>query len=271
MGRRNKGKAKQANKERQAAVAKQQQEALEAQIEQLQIDIDDNFLQQPEDNNVVIEKCKHGYEVIPEGSYLHQFRNDFFDTFHHASDGDGPECMPAALLAALNATVNKYLGVWKKVEMIERIISSLLFSGTQSILDGNIEQAHESAVFVSFFEDYNAIMRRTQASFNWPKMSELALDERTLVGFLRKRIPCTCLDEKYNAVKHMTKMGFCSNPQCVLRDGKVERSATNYCAECRCVTYCSQGCQKDDWPRHKCYCSLFAMRRASFDATQTQK
>eukprot|EP00985_Skeletonema_marinoi_P002564 scaffold1057_cov203-Skeletonema_marinoi.AAC.12 len=37
MGKRNKGKAKQANKERQAAAAKEQQEALEAQIAQLQI------------------------------------------------------------------------------------------------------------------------------------------------------------------------------------------------------------------------------------------
>eukprot|EP00984_Skeletonema_dohrnii_P029881 scaffold20823_cov101-Skeletonema_dohrnii-CCMP3373.AAC.5 len=37
MGKRNKGEAKKANKERQAAAAKEQQEALEAQIAQLQI------------------------------------------------------------------------------------------------------------------------------------------------------------------------------------------------------------------------------------------
>ena len=77
-------------------------------------------------------------------------------------------------------------------------------------------------------------------------------DEHTLVKYLRKRIPCSCLDEKYNEVKSITRMGLCFNAQCT--SDIVQRSKMMCCARCGEVNYCSRECQKAAWPEHKTNC-----------------
>ena len=94
----------------------------------------------------------------------------------------------------------------------------------------------------------------------------------TLVKYFRKRIPCSCLDGKYDEVKAITKLGFCFNPECNFEmSGELERSKTMYCSRCRCATYCSRECQKADWARHKSYCDKDAAERAEFDAKTKKK
>jgi hypothetical protein len=74
------------------------------------------------------------------------------------------------------------------------------------------------------------------------------------VKYLRKNIPCNCLDEKYKEVKSITKMGVCRNPQCQVPDGRVERSKMLYCTRCCVVNYCCRECQEAAWPVHKEFC-----------------
>jgi hypothetical protein len=97
-------------------------------------------------------------------------------------------------------------------------------------------------------------------------------DEHTLVKYLRKNIPCKCLDEKYKEVKSITKMGVCFNSQCSIPDRMVERKSMLYCTRCRQVNYCSAECQKAAWPEHKELCNkIMAEDKADFNSQNKRK
>jgi hypothetical protein len=149
---------------------------------------------------------------------------------------------------------------------MEMVLSFCLYNGARQILYGNNDSARECAIFARYFEQYAAVeLHKTQALINWPKVEELTVraDDHSLVKFFRRRIPCSCLDEKYEEVKASTKMGVCYNPKC---RGMVERSKTMYCSRCRCTTYCSRGCQRVDWSAHKEFCDICVSIKAKFEA-----
>ncbi len=131
--------------------------------------------------------------------------------------------------------------------------------------------ARDYACFARYFEHHIAVeLKKTQALINWPKIGELdKADDHTLVKFFRQRIPCSCLDEKYQEVKSIPKMSFCYNPQCNIPDRRVERGQTMYCSRCRCAVYCSRECHKADWPRHQEWCDMDVAIIAEFEAKKT--
>ena len=61
----------------------------------------------------------------------------------------------------------------------------------------------------------------------------LAADERRLVSYSKKRIPCSCLDAKFREVKSWSKLGRSSNLYCGLPERKVELRAMMSCGGCR--------------------------------------
>ena len=153
---------------------------------------------------------------------------------------------------------------------METVTSYLLRMGTSAILDGDYAAARLFAAYARYFEQYMAVvLKETQALPNWPKLCQAYYgDDHTLVKFYRHRIPCSCLDEKYEDVKHITKMGCCYNQQCSIPNGEVERCKSKYCSRCRYVTYCSSECQEADWKRHKPACDRHAEVTAEFEAKQ---
>ena len=149
------------------------------------------------------------------------------------------------------------------------ILSLFLAFGAKHILNGEIDdKAHTNASIAFFFEEMIAIRcHKTQATFNHAKMLELLhCDEHTLVKYLKKSIPCKCLDEKYKEVKSITKMGVCSYPKCSLPGGKVERKGMLHCLRCRKDFFCSRECQEADWPMHKKLCNKYVDEQAEIDA-----
>ena len=101
-----------------------------------------------------------------------------------------------------------------------------------------------------------AVHGNIQNDIYWTKVFELSsADEHTLVKFFRRRIPCSCLNEKYKEVKHVTKLGICYNPACLLPDRKTERCKLSQCTRCRQANYCSVECQRADWKSHKKTCA----------------
>mmetsp|Transcript_26980 Transcript_26980/g.42318 ORF Transcript_26980/g.42318 Transcript_26980/m.42318 type:complete len:171 (+) Transcript_26980:241-753(+) len=163
-----------------------------------------------------------------------------------------------------------FADVWNDSTKIELVISSLLFYGTQSILERYYDRAQKMAICARYMEQYVAIMfHKTQTLICWPKVEQMSLDMHTLVKFYRHRISCSCLDEKYEEVKDITKMGVCCNEQCNVP--YVERSKTKYCSRCRCVVYCSRECQKVDWTNHRAPCDRAVAMKAKVEVEAKEK
>ena len=153
--------------------------------------------------------------------------------------------------AGIKATrAGKFAAVWNDATKLANIVSHCVEYSTECILDTRYDQqARKAASFAYYFEERIAVyIAKTQPAVNWHGVAELQhSDLHTLVKFLRKRIPCNCLDELYNEVKSTTKMGLCCNTKCSLPDRRVAQKEMFYCTGCRQVCYCSPGCQKSDW------------------------
>ena len=217
------------------------------------------------------EKCRHGLHDSYDPSVstdIADFVAEFNVSFLEAARCDRP--LPECLVAARIATVEEHSAVWNDLAKMEMAMSVFLFSGTRQYLVGGYDYARVIAAFVRYFEQFIAFeLKQTQALIHWPKIDEMfAADLHTVVKFYRHRIPCSCLDEKYEEVKRITMIGGCYNPGCNFPDGKVERSKTKYCSRCRCATYCSRECQEADWSRHKPICDKNAAIIAKFEAKQ---
>jgi hypothetical protein len=172
------------------------------------------------------------------------------------------------LVAGIKGMTEKCSDVLSVPNAMKLFRSYCLGMGTVAALDGKDDSARIYASAASFFEQMIA-MRETKAVIDFAKLNELTCaDEHSLVQFFRKRIPCSCLDEKYKEVRHITKVGICWNPQCKLPDRtRVKRSGMVYCVQCRLVNYCSRECQEVNWPNHKEAC----MAVTSSDKTAEQE
>ena len=222
-----------------------------------------------EDNS---KKCYHGYVLFPRNHVCIAFIESFVDVYgaccrSNLSVGDVFEHI-------YEATKTKHAEVWNDPDKVQRAASHFIKNGVDMILEGNYHAAARGAASVSFFEQWAAEVIRqneTQANWNifdalcdWGKIVELYEgDEHTLVSFFRRHIPCKCLDDKYEEVKSIAKIGFCCNLKCSLPDGRAVRSKMLYCTQCRKVNYCSRECQAVDWPFHKEYCIAAANMRAA--------
>jgi hypothetical protein len=167
--------------------------------------------------------------------------------------------------------MNDWVSVWNNGDKMKQVISYFLYNGTMLILDEEVG-CFNSALFARFFEQWLKVkIHKSQACIDWPKVVEYGLDrnnKHTLVKYFWRRIRCSCLDEKYEEVKSITKMGVCFNQYCTHPEREVERGALRCCSRCRSVNYCSRECQAADWSVHKELCHEVAAAKAEFDANR---
>ena len=222
------------------------------------------------------EKCSHGLSYDSSNDFCFQSLRAFNSSFHEdvKNGGEvvrsGDRSLPDCLLHAKNATMIQFADFWSDSTKMEIAILILLYTGTAALIEGEYNVARQAATFARFFEQYIAVeLKQSQAIIDWPKICDIyQADLHTLVSYFRHRIPCSCLDEKYQEVKSITKMGHCLNPQCSIPDKRVERRKTKYCSRCRSATYCSRECQVAAWSRHRPDCDKFAQIIAEFQAEQ---
>jgi hypothetical protein len=211
--------------------------------------------------------CNHGFVTTDDLSIIDPcIILDFAKTFTSAFVGE--KLLGESLRAAEKVTREKYPEVWNDSSKLNLVKSLFLFNGTQEVLKGDIYGARSYASLARYFEEHIAVyLHKRKVTMDATKMLELMRgDEHTLVKYLRKLIPCNCLDEKYKEVKFTTKMGLCFNLQCHVPDRMVERRSMLYCTRCRQANYCSPKCQKAAWPEHKELCDAHVMARAEQDS-----
>jgi len=206
--------------------------------------------------------CDHGYVTTED----HCIIVDFAKTFTSGFIAAGADAnMADRFDAAEKATWEKYYPeVWEDPSKLKLVASHFIAIGTRKVCKGNIENAQFFASLACFFEEcIAACFHQTKAMMDAAKMLELArADEHTLVKYLRKSIPCNCLDGKFKQVKSITKIGMCCNPQCHMPDQIVERRTMFTCTRCRDANYCSPECQEAAWPSHKKICDMHVWARA---------
>eukprot|EP00984_Skeletonema_dohrnii_P030052 scaffold21168_cov141-Skeletonema_dohrnii-CCMP3373.AAC.2 len=239
--------AKKAGQKQEAAT---QQGALDEQMERLKIEdskpLDEAALledaiklatagKEDQIGNFFANACYHGYVEPEDCLVIEDFSEAFFAEFMSAGAGAGD--LGDSLTAAIIATKEneQYSVIWGDSSKLKLVTSFYIFNGTQHVLEGNIKGAKWFAAFAAFFQEYIAFcVDKRRGTVNSSKMIELAsCDEHTLVKYLKKNIPCNCLEEKYKEVKSITKMGVCRNEKCSLPNRVVERSKMLYCTRCR--------------------------------------
>ena len=197
--------------------------------------------------------CMHGYrvETMAEHELISAFVKTFLSTFLSFSGDASNSSFAVSLEAATKSAKEECPSVWSDSSKLKLVVSFLLRNGTQHILKGDFVAARYYAPLAPYFEHISLADVNRAASSTTTMLELFKCDEHTLVKYLRKHIPCACLDEKYKEVKSMTRTGLCRNPECL---SAVERSKMLSCARCGNSNYCSRKCQKAHWPDHKECC-----------------
>ena len=206
------------------------------------------------------QKCQHGLVNLSaeEEKICLEFINAYIATLNSRED------IAEGFFAAFHATKDKYFDVY--LSKLDEVISIILNNGAQLILEGDNDCAQQYASIACYFEEWIAVnVHKNQATLRWAKIIELeSADDNTLVSYYRKRIPCSCLDEKYKEVKSVKKMGLCYNSTCSHPEDRVERSKMFSCTRCGNANYCSVECQKANWKIHRQFCDKTVKAKAAF-------
>ena len=218
-------------------------------------------IDEKENEKMAKENCSHGYNLSPSQE---RFCGDFMNEFMKLYESHPSSNMLLRQLDSFGGTQQKFQKEMGEKSNVRCIKSFFLAAGTRNIIDANYDTARFNASCAQVFSSFMALMRQgpefvEKDPKKLSKLAELQIaDEHTLVQFYRKQISCSCLDERHEEVKSITKMGYCSNDNCPLPHNAAVRSKMVYCVRCRVNNYCSRECQVAAWPEHKKICGKTA-------------
>lgn len=267
-----------------AAVKSEQEVSLETQVAKLNRAAkpaaqdppydEDAFLEEARKLAVAEEKaqwingCDHSY-----GSSLtriHAFTRAFTSAF--IGEANRTSVLESAIRAAHGSTARRYEDVMFDLKNLELVVSVFVSKATEVLLrdkagDTETQCRARAGLYASlacYFEHHikgGLPIRNIQAFVTTTQMFELHNadnNDRVLIGYLKRRLSCSCLNDLYNEVKSTRKLGICFNEKCPLVGRKAERSKMFYCSRCGLYCYCSRECQAADWPNHMGYCNSAA-------------
>jgi len=215
---------------------------------------------------VEANQCCHGFDQSSQSDRWNEFIKAY--ELQYAIAAQSNRMVGKTYSETFDVVKVQFPDVFGNTAMLKSVCSYYLSNGTDMILKGR-DNVGYNASHACFFEQFIAQYHEKTHQMNMSKVIELmGCDQHTNVKYIRQRIPCNCLDEKYKQVKSITKMGHCGNENCVSSDRVVERKKMLYCVNCRQINYCCRECQVADWPRHKPMCKEFSKMQAEFKSSK---
>ena len=200
--------------------------------------------------------CNHGCETeeLEQDHIVSKFIDTFLDVLlMHKKEETGGSNDPS-LVKAMRASYDAEEEVWLYERHRKMAIRVLIKMGTNAVLaNKNIVQIAQAIIHLENFQKGHKLRFGDMKHKTMVKLEKLVNGrERELLHFYNKRISCTCLSDRYAAVKALqAKVGVCS-----FCKKTVDRSVLMTCSLCQFGDYCSRSCQVSDWPSHKGLCEM---------------
>jgi len=209
--------------------------------------------------------CTHGWNhaEYPDRHDCHNFKWSVLDVFRRTKSIS--DIFDAAEKAALQLQ-HKYPEIWKDPTILEWIASAFVSIGVEAIIREGDKYLYASSVAYSeWIHQYVACeLHKSMPTVYSARLNELIYaDKRRIISYLKKRIPCWCLNSSYNLVKNLPKHGLCCFSGC--SHIKIELGRMWSCEGCRREHYCSETCQAADWLHHSEDCKVWSEWEATED------
>eukprot|EP00985_Skeletonema_marinoi_P033619 scaffold41749_cov212-Skeletonema_marinoi.AAC.3 len=211
--------------------------------------------------------CTHGWthDEYAENHDCHKFVVAVLEEFRRT------KTVSDTFHAANDATLEKYPNIWK--DPTQLVASAFVSIGVEVLVQGDNNDGRRflvvsSVTFSEWIHQHVAFeLHKSVPAMYSARLNELLhADNRRIISYLRKRIPCSCLNVHYNVVKHLPKKGVCCFPDCSHPSRKVELSKMWSCGSCRREHYCSETCQAAEWSCHREDCKVWREWEATEDA-----
>ncbi|KAK1744340.1 hypothetical protein QTG54_004873 [Skeletonema marinoi] len=207
--------------------------------------------------------CTHGWihDEYADNHDCHKFIESVLEAFGRTKSIS--DIFDTAEKAALQ---HKYPEIWKDPAKLEWIASAFVSIGVEAIIrEGDKYLYAYSVAYSEWIHQYVACeLHKSVPAVYSARLNELIYaDKRRIISYLKKRIPCSCLNSSYNVVKHLPKKGLCCFSGC--SHIKIELGRMWSCEGCRREHYCSETCQAANWLHHREGCKVWREWEATED------
>jgi hypothetical protein len=205
--------------------------------------------------------CDHGFGcIIPDDNHpVSSFMDDFWANWFRK------DIIMSVFDAGCDA-FKRNQEMWRDPSYRQMAINIFVCIGKNVLLDkadvsSSVRQSSsvDIAQIILILENYDGNDFISTMYVRIPAMKARDLNdsgssvERDLLKFYSKRIPCSCLKERYSEARRtLPKMGSCSS----CRVAK-QRTSLMVCSRCRVAQYCSKQCQGANWSVHQLQCDSF--------------
>ena len=195
--------------------------------------------------------CNHGCVAIPAQDHaVSRFMNRYCVEYNHCGNS----------LKAMMKIFEESSEVWSNAEYRQMTIDALLSIGTNMILSEHYDwkSSMRNGIGILLLECYDGnrdfddlAARMTIKSSNF-----IFGGQRDALKFYSKRLPCSCLKEKYKQAREsLPKLGKCA----YCYEQKDRTTDLLVCGQCKTAMYCSRECQVAHWRQcHEEECSNHA-------------
>ena len=196
--------------------------------------------------------CSHNCPPLPAAHVGKELLDAIVNKSHEACMGSSDERTGSTLTQAIDEFESKHPDVWADSSIRELVRKSFLGRSVDIVLQNEDEgylMAAGMLATASLMLEPDYAFKELSAKQQLKLADVLEGDKKSLIDFFSKRITCQCVDNMSKDSTTLQKTGMC---QCCYE--RFDRGKLLVCSRCKTQQYCSAGCQKEDWPKHKETC-----------------